>query len=218
MISIGIAILLGAAFVFASRQYNPKGTTRKMSVDYFRTATSTSLTIVGLLTPILVAVLSYLYLKQPSGNYSVLLAVVVLLYIVLVLAVWATFAILRKAKGDSVITLSFPADRKYITSMGLLYSLQLLALVLFAYFFLIDFPRTHAGEAAVQTVGGRLLLRPAIAVGTSRSEVLRVWGPPASATARSLTYSTGSASLVVQLDQTDHVSAIIELGEGKESK
>ena len=93
LVSIGVAVALGLLFVLATRWYNKPATTRKLSVDYFRTATSTSLTIVGLLAPILVAVLSYLYLQKPSGNYSVLLATVVLLYVVLVLAVWATFAI-----------------------------------------------------------------------------------------------------------------------------
>jgi hypothetical protein len=90
--------------------------------------------------------------------------------------------------------------------------------VLFAYFFLIDFPQAHVAEAPASTVGGRVLLRPSLAVGASRSDVLRLWGAPSSVSGRSLGYSTESSSLVVELDQTDHVSAIIERRDGKESK
>jgi hypothetical protein len=219
LVSIGVAVLLGLLFVLASRAYNTAKTPRKLSVDYFRTATSTSLTIVGLLAPVLVAVLSYFYLKSPTGDYSVLLATVVLLYVVLVLSVWATFAILRKAKGESAITLTFPADRKYITSMGLMYAFQLLALFLFAYFFLIDLPRSHVAEAPAPIVGGRLLLRPSLSLGASRDDVLRAWGAPSSIGGpRALGYSTDSSTIVVEFNESDRVSAIVERSDHKEPK
>ena len=216
--SMVVSFALGLAFVLASRHYNPKGASRKLSVEYFRTATSTSLTIVGLLAPILTAVLSYLYLKNPSGDYSRLLATVVLLYLVLFLTVWATFAILRKAKGDSVITLSFPEDRRYITSMGLMYVFQLIGLVLFAWFFILDLPRSHAGDEPMPVAGGRILLRPSVSIGADRADVLRLWGAPSSIAAGRLVYSTGASSIVVQFDGADRVSAIVERTRGEESK
>ena len=99
-----------------------------------------------------------------------------------------------------------------------MYIFQLIGLVLFAWFFILDLPRSHAGDEPAPVVGGRILLRPSVSIGSGRADVLRLWGAPASIGAGRLVYSTGASSIVVQFDGADRVSGIVERRQGEESK
>jgi hypothetical protein len=115
---VWFAVLCGASKYYSK---GLDGTTRKLKSDYLKTPTSTALTVLGLLLPILVALTSYLYTARPDMSYGSLLATIILYFAVLLVAIWETFAILKKATDQDIIELQYPNDRRYITGLGLMY-------------------------------------------------------------------------------------------------
>ncbi len=165
---------------FASRAYNKTGRTVK-TVDYFRVPTSNALVILGLLLPSLVAVASYLYINNPEGRYSSLLATIVVLFLVLIVAIWETFALLKKGDSANQITIDLPEDRRYVTALGLMYGLLLLGLFYVAVFFLFELPQKRIGSAQQPiSPSGYQLMKPIPRIDQTKDQILSMWGPPTS--------------------------------------
>ena len=178
LIEMLIASAVCLIVYFASRTYNKRGH-REMKVEFFRIPTSNALVVLGLLVPIMVALASYLYVNNPEGKYSSLLATIVVMFLVLVVAIWETFALLKKGGKGDAITITMPADRRFVTGLGLMYGLLLLGLFYFAVFFLFELPR-KALNSSQRAFGPAVypLLKPNPRIDQTRDQILSVWGQP----------------------------------------
>lgn len=114
--TIEMFIALVWAFILwvLTRTYWKKDT--EIQSDYLKVPTNNALIVLGLVIPILVALASYLYTKNPEGAYSSLLATIVLYFLVLLLAIWQTFSIISVASKQDTVKIKIPDDRKIITS------------------------------------------------------------------------------------------------------
>ena len=173
----GAAAVLLIVF-FASLHYNKTGS-KEWKVEFFRIPTSNALIVLGLLVPTMVALASYLYINNPEGKYSSLLATIVVMFLVLVFAIWETFALLKKGDAGDKIKINFPEDRRFITTLGFMYGLLLLGLFYFALFFLFELPPKRASTTQ-QTAGPAdyYLAKPHPRIDQTKDEILSLWGQP----------------------------------------
>ena len=175
-VEIGLAALLCLIIYVAARVYNKSGE-REVKVDYSRTPTSNALVVIGLLVPLMVGVASYLYVSNPERKYSSLLATIVVMFVVLVVAIWETFALLQKGGNSDSIKIKLPQDRRYIIGLGWMYALLLLSLVYFGMFFLFELPATGAaGKPEPAGPAVYVLLKPQLKIDQTKDETLRAWG------------------------------------------
>jgi hypothetical protein len=204
-----IAVVWFFVLCFASKYYSKalNGTTRSLKADYLKTPTATALTVLGLLLPILVALTSYLYATRPSVDYGSLLTTIVLYFIVLIIAIWETFAILKKAGENDVIAIIYPRDRRFITGLGLMYGGLLLGLFYFAYFFLFEI-RSASAPSPQPPTANQLVRRPALLLEMSRDEVRRAWGTPARSPGNSDEYEGDRCRFVVTYDGSGKIQKL----------
>jgi hypothetical protein len=211
-IEIAIAIFFCIVIYWVVRHYN-KGTS-KVKLDYFRVPTNNVLVILGLLAPIMIGLASYLYVNNPKGHYSSLLATITVMFLVLIVTLWETFALPKKADAtDDTITLTFPGDLKYIVGLGWMYALLLLALGLFAWFFLFELPSaTVVSSPQAPAHSSYALLKPAVSIGQSRQEVLSIWGASTSEDSvnRVLIYESTQSVIRLTFDQNQ---VLVEVNE-----
>jgi hypothetical protein len=184
------------------------GKSIKLKSDYLKTPTSNALTVLGLVVPILVALTSYLYASRPDANYGSLLTTIILYFGVLVLAIWETFAIIKRAKDDDSLLLSYPDDRRFITGLGLMYGMLILGLCYFAFFFLFEIrpqttkPITSEAKPSAATY---LVARPPISLDTTRDQLLQSWGSPHASTDNTCEYALNNGVMRVSFDKTGRV-------------
>lgn len=211
-IKLAIELLAGAVFGFlmwmGSRRTHKDGQNpRTLRLGFFTSAVNNVILIIAVAVPVLVGLLSYLSTKAPLVNYSSMYAAITFLFLALVVAVWLTFAILKKATDEEKITLSFPKDRRFITAMGLLYAFIVTGLVYFAHFFLFDLPAPSRANA-----GMILLARPKAQVGQTREEIERMWGRPNS-TGTMVEYKTLNSSIRLVFDASGRLEKTDEIKE-----
>jgi hypothetical protein len=209
-IEIGIAGLLCFIVYIAVRVYNQTGK-KDIKVDYFRIPTSNVLVVLGLLVPIMVALASYLYVNNPEAKYSSLLATIVVMFVVLGVAIWETFALLQKGQTADTVTIKLPGDRRYITGMGLMYALLLLSLFYFAMFFLFELPaRSVASEPQALGQAGYQLMKPSARIDQTKDEILRVWGQPSAEDVgnRTLRYESDHSVIRLTFDENQKLVEI----------
>lgn len=210
--SVTVAIELSLAATWfvvlcvASRYYSKaqNGKPRSLKADYLKAPTSTALTVLGLLLPILVALTSYLYTTRPTLEYGSLLTTIVLYFVVLLVAIWETFAILKKADDTDIIQLTYPTDRRFITALGLMYGGLLLGLFFFAYFFLFEI-RPAPAIATPTTAATQLVQRTPLMLDMARDDVHRLWGIPSRSSNYFDEYDGDKCKFVVVYDHTGKI-------------
>jgi hypothetical protein len=172
-----VALALCAAIWGASVYYNRAGQTRKLDPDVLREPTGNVLTILGLMLPIEVGLLAYLYERSPSAPFTFLAASIACVLATLVLAIWETFALTGKPSAQGSITLTFPEDRPCITTLGFMYVLLLVGLVYLCAFMLTELaPNGRSGTpVSAATIQ---LSRPDVGLGLTQAEVIERWGRP----------------------------------------
>jgi hypothetical protein len=215
-IEMAIAIALAGIMLLAVRLYNPAVKTKTIKVDYFRIPTNNALVVLGLLVPILTALAAYLYTSDPSGQYSFLLASISVLFVVLIVAIWETFALLGKAQDGDLITVTLPADRPHIVCMGVMYGFLLLGLMYFALFFLFELsPTKTTGKQGEQNLGGSYsLMKPAARIGQQKDDLMKSWGQPAGqdSVAKTLTYQSERSQIRLTFDDEGKLVEVLEKG------
>lgn len=213
-IEIAISVLVAVAIYIATRYYNRSSAEKDIKVDYFRVPTNNVLIVLGLLVPSLVTLASYLYVKDPRGNYASLLATIVLMFFVLIVAIWETFALLKKAQNGDVIKVKMPDDRKYIIGMGWMYASLLIGLIYFSIFFLFELVpvNNQKNEEVLSKVNAYYLLKPKIRINQPKEEVIKLWGQPISedATNRKLQYESENSILQLSFDEQQKLVEIFE--------
>ena len=214
-IAVELSVALGWAIILwlASRYYSKALSGQKVTVkaDYLKAPTTTALTVLGLVVPILVALTSYLYVTEPNANYGSLLSTIILYFGVLILAIWETFAILQKATPQDTVDLTYPDDRKFVTALGLMYGMLVLGLLYFAYFFLVEV-RPNAPTAGLARWAGAsyFVQRPAIKIDNDRTTVYGSWGTPARGSSQSVEYDTDKGVIAIEFDADGKVRQITE--------
>lgn len=175
IIEMVVGLLLGVA-TWAWSLYEYRGSPeRSVRTTYFTTPANSALSTVGIIIPALAGLFTFLYSTSPGHSYSSLLAAIAFFFMVLLLAVWLTFSLMKKAKADENITLRFPKDRRFITSIGLMQVFLLISLLYLAIFLLVELP-----VPARKAPGTALLAKSMVKVGQTRSEVEHLWGTPSS--------------------------------------
>lgn len=211
-----IAIVVGVLVYLAAKLYwktTPTDKPHEIKVDYIRVPVSNALVVLGLLTPILVALASYLYMNSPEANYPSLLSTIVLMFIVLIIAVWETHAILNVASTTDLIKLHMPKDRAYIILLHLIYAYLTLGLIYFAIFFLFEIsPHARKGEES-KICDPVTLIKPRVGINQSKEEVVQSWGEPNTIDASTSSFEYQSDLSTVQLifDRDGKLKEIIEL-------
>jgi hypothetical protein len=211
-----IATAWGITLLVVSRHYARPfdGKTLKLKSDYLKTPTSNALTVLGLVVPILVALTSYLYASRPDANYGSLLSTIIVYFCVLIIAIWETFAILKKATEDDTITLTYPDDLRFITGLGLMYGMLILGLCYFGYFFLFEIspasPKAADTSPSVSRIAATYFVaRPSLPVDGTREDALRSWGTPARVTASSMEYELDNATMQIKFDSSGRIEQMI---------
>jgi hypothetical protein len=208
---LGFAAVWAATIWRVSIYVNKGVESRKLNADYLKTPTSNVLTVLGLTVPILVALISYLYTSQPKSDYGSLLSTTTLYFVVLLIAIWETFAILKKAGDDDKLTLTYPADRRFVTGLGLMYGMLILGLIYFASFFLFEVSApVRTPDTAVAVSANQTLLRRELYVNTTRDEMVRAWGAPARASAGVVEYDSPTSIIKIVFDTGGNIQSISE--------
>lgn len=187
--------------------------TRPMKADYLRVPTNSALTILGLLTPVLVALAAYLYTNFPQGTYTFLLATITVFFMVLFVAIWETFSILRKATITDTIELTMPEDLRFIVGMGWIYSFLLIALIYFSLFFLFELaPPPSVPPQGVGKGDSYYLAKPKAHIDQLKADVVKQWGEPTSANqaGNQIDYDTEQSTVHLQFDATGKLKQIVE--------
>lgn len=153
---------------------------------------------------------SYLYVNNPEAKFSSLLATIVVMFLVLVVSIWESFAFLQKGQTGDTVRIELPHDRRYITGMGLMYGLLLLGLFYFAMFFLFELPAKSVSNAQQSAPATHTLPKPNPKIDQTKDEVLKVWGQPLSEDVanRTLLYGFDDSVMRLTFDETQKLVEI----------
>ena len=185
----------------------------KIKSDYLRVPTNNAMVVLGLLIPILVALASYFYTKEPEATYSSLLAAIVVLFIVLIVAIWETHSILQVATNTDTVTIRIPGDRSLIVGLAVIYSFLVLGLVYFSIFFLFELSPLKSPKPATNVSGPSFnLVKPRVHINESRDEILQSWGAPTNSDAgkTQLDYRSDQSTVRLLFDEQGKLKEIIE--------
>jgi hypothetical protein len=182
--------------------------------DYLRVPTNNALVVLGLLLPILTALAAYLYMNAPQSSYSSLLASIVVMFLVLVVAMWETHSLIGMGGTDDTIVININHDRNLVVGLGLIFALLLLGLLYFAIFFLFELTPLP-GPAAKPGDDGRtayfLSVRKAY-LDQTREQVIQSWGKPNSTNADNtkFEYFFDGSTIHLHFDANGRLQAINE--------
>jgi len=209
--AVAIAIWI---FAFLAVRYYAKKQQYEVKSDYLRVPTNNAMVVLGLLIPILVALASYFYVKEPEATYSSLLAAIVVFFIVLIVAIWETHSILQAATNTDSVTIKIPADRSLLVGLAVIYSYLVLGLLYFSVFFLFELSpvkATNRNSELPQASFKLVKRRPYI--NQSRDEILQSWGAPTNADPdkKKLDYQSDQSSLRLVFDDEGKLQEIIEM-------
>lgn len=175
LISFTLLYLIG----WSAKYFYKNAGTRTFSPDFVKEPTSNSLTIIGLLIPILVGVSSFFYINQPSGDYAFIWVGIFLFLITLLTAIWISFSVLRLVNSQNTITLNFPQDIRYIVALGIMYGSLIVGLIFVVIFFLFDLPsNSKTPDTIAQNSSTIYLSHPKVDVNLTKNEVETLWGVP----------------------------------------
>jgi heme/copper-type cytochrome/quinol oxidase subunit 2 len=211
-IEIVVAIVVWIlAFVAVRSYWKPQN--YEIKSDYLRVPTNNAMVVLGLLIPILVALASYFYTKEPEATYSSLLAAIVVLFIVLIVAIWETHSILQVATNTDNVTLKIPGDRSLLVGLAVIYSFLVLGLVYFSIFFLFELsPLKNSNPATNVSKPLFNLVKPRVHINESRDEILQSWGAPTNSDAgkTKLEYQSDQSTVQLLFDEQGKLKEIIE--------
>jgi hypothetical protein len=174
--AFAIAVWIGVHY-YAKYSHRDR-TKRVMKSEFLRVPANNTFTVIGLLLPILAALSAYLYTTKPAGDYTRLVTVIAVLLAALMIAIWETFALLKKATTGDEITLEIPGDLRFITGLGILYAYLLMALILLVWFFLFDLPGSSVPTRNLAGTAQYYIGKPGLRIGDSAGQIEKVWGAP----------------------------------------
>jgi hypothetical protein len=210
-------VLLAVIFVvwvvtYLAIRYYWKGAGEKtLRSDYLKVPINNTLSVMGIVCPLLIALASYLYVNIPSSDYSFVLASICVFVLTLIVAIWETFCLLNKATNTDDIKLLWSRDSAILTGMGILYSSLILGVVYLVLFFLLDLSIAPAMQAQAHSPAGIALTKAIPQIGETRLDVLSALGAPTrSVSADTIEYQGTGLDLEIQFDTKDTVQKITE--------
>ena len=210
-LTFGAALLLAGAFALAARHYNKTGN-KTFSAGSFREPIGYLMSAIGVLVPLIVGGIAYLYARDASAAYTMLLSAAAVLFVAFIVASWLTFSLVSRSTEDDKITLHFPKDWPYRAAAGVVYAGLVTGVLYVAWFFLVDF----TPGAAPPPPGAALLIeRAAPRVGQTREQVQSALGAPLSCRQRAAPwcYRTDRSTLAIEFDAQGTVQRITETKE-----
>lgn len=213
----GAWILVGGALCvgiyLASRHHNRAGVTKTFQAELFRAPTANVLTTLGLLVPVMIGLLAYLFERNPLAPFSFLAAAISFCLVALVVSVWESFALisvpLTGANKDQ-IELTFSKDRPLVTSLGIMYTSLLLSICYLCCFLLFEMGAVAGPSQAGVAGAGVYVGRPHLLLGTSRAAVTNTWGQPFKSDTQtgSWTYITANAVVTLAFDPAGNLMTV----------
>lgn len=221
LIKLGIALLIGIVMYFLTKNFNRDkiGQSKEIQADFFRIPANNVLLVIGLLTPVLVALVSHLFSQDPNADYSYIISAIAILFVVLVLSVWEVFALISKATDKGTIQVNWPADFDLVFVFGLMCAYLILALIYIVLFFLLEIrpspplaiePRVWNGSTVV-------LSRPAPSLQDTRHSVVEALGAPASQSGNAIGFEGPASTMWLCFDASDRVDVIVHLKKESEA-
>jgi hypothetical protein len=217
LLEIGIAFIWAVALYFLVQYYWKSDI--EIKSDYLKVPTNNTLLVLGLIVPTLIALVSYLYTKNPEGTYSSLLATIVLFFLVLVIAIWETFAILSIASKEDTVKIEVTKDLKIITGMAWMYGFLVLGLVYFAIFFLFEIESPSKKARIEKQISDFVLLeKPHLKINQCKDQIIKIWGEPVNCLdidKRKLKYKSKDSVIYLDFDENGKLWRIRRLKQGK---
>jgi hypothetical protein len=211
--SIGLAFSC-VFFALAARPYKVEAANAiKLKSDVLISACNTAITVAGIGTPILAAIFAYASLQttQPPGSLAYLACAITLITLSVLSGLWTVFSLACIGREQGVFSVD-NSSNTYLPSY-LVFQLSLLfmgtaALVLYLLFGL---SAKNPGIATESPGPAAAIVRRAISIGNSGSDVEHAWGVPdtisrAAATTTILHYRTPQSTIDVGLESDQVVS------------
>lgn len=212
-IEFGVALIWAIILYLLTLKYWTQNI--ELKSDYLKVPTNNTLIVLGLIVPILIALVSYLYTKNPEGTYSSLLATIILFFIVLIIAIWETFAILNIATKEDIVKINIPKNRQIISGMSFMYGFLILGLIYFAIFFLFEIESPPENTKSNNQISDFILLeKPHMEINQSREQIIKIWGEPLDyldINKKKLKYKSKVSFVYLNLDENDKLCKILYL-------
>lgn len=209
---VGLGGLIAFGFALVACRYQGTGS-RKIRPEFLWTPTNSTLTVISFLAPVIAGVTGYLYSQNPSGDYSVLLAMIVLLFAGLLVALWESFALVKKGTEAEYIQLNFPADVRFIQGIGIAFALLFYSLGCLAYFLLVEITplRQHQSIADPGMKHLYSIQHLPVRLNQTRDQVIKNWGEPLElVNNEKYIYSTQDSLIEISFDNHGIARQIIE--------
>lgn len=192
---------------------------RILHVGFLRDPANTTLTIAGLLVPILSGIASYLYANYPAARFPSLIAAVVVTLFAMGAALWTNFSLLSLADdsgGTEVLTFKEGKSRHFIVFRGCMFVWLGLALAYTSFGLLTEVPSKAQPQKVIVVEDvkplptafiGYFLAKPPMQLDRKKTEVLRAWGAPSriDTEMHRLLFDSQDAVLSLRFDAADRL-------------
>src|SRR5262245_25817924 len=109
---VGVATAFCTFIVVLVRYFNAHlaGVTHNKPADAIRWPVNNTFTFLGILLPLVFALLGFLYSKYPTQTYTCVVASLILLMAVVAIAVFLTFSLFGRVQDDNTVRIRWPRD------------------------------------------------------------------------------------------------------------
>ncbi len=210
-----LAVFVGWSFllwVFSKHYTRNLANVTKPAV-FFTEPVSTSLTVVGLLVPLIAGAAAFFVTSRPDQAVAYLLAAVTILLCVLAALVWLSFSLHNLNSTHGNVTLDLTKDFPILGATALVYGNLLLAMAYVALFALFEFDleKWQAQRAPSNRVmAEQPLLRPVANLGMTRDEITHSWGQPWDESGLTATYRTPAGSTTLTFGEEGKLTRIVQ--------
>jgi hypothetical protein len=209
-IEVLVAVVLAVAVILLTNEYYRGKANRTLDVEFLRTPTTNILAVLGLLLPLLIALAAYFYKEAPDLKYPSLLASIVLMFLVIVAAVWHSYALLSADSTDSKVTITIPKDLQFISTIGVMYIWLILSLTYIGIFFVRELP-VPTSHSLRRTQGSEYFIgKPYVSINERKDAILRTWGVPTTDSAGVLYYISPISTIRMSFDSSGTLLSITE--------
>lgn len=210
---LGVAMAWSIVVWHASKHYTKGKDSITKKSDFFTAPLSTSFSVVGLLTPLVVGGAAFIVTNHPGQTVAYLLAAAAVLLVVLGGSVWLSFSLPSLTAVDDTITLDLSRDSFVLRMIALVYGNLLLAIVFMALFGLFEFNVSAWRGEGTKPVAGVVeqpILRPVVRIGMRREDIVKTWGKPAREVDSIASYDTPEGSITLTYDREGRMTRMLE--------
>lgn len=209
-----MAIPFALAGIFLRGSFTWSKKERTVAADVFRIPISNVLSVLGLIFPILLGLLAYLFSQDSRQPFNYLISAIGTLLLTLLVAIYQTFAVANKASKNGEVSLSATQSVWHMAGLGAMYSFLLTGIVYTVLFVTVEMKGKGPENNSVDR--GPFIAHRPIHVGQAVADVRSSWGEPELSTngGKTLRFSTPSSKIQVDFDDALTVRQIIEVAKG----